>query len=130
MKSLFCSAIGSSILAMSAAESMFNPATSAVSIYNNKNFEKQVMLNRDKGISIVDFYKGSGKYLHQFVLNRLFLEPNSTQDRGQFEKFAIDNKKMMRIGGVNCDDFSAICDKEGITEFPTYRVYPPFPAPV
>jgi len=116
MKSLFCSAIGSSILAMSAAESMFNPATSAVSIYNNKNFEKQVMLNRDKGISIVDFYKGS--------------EPNSTQDRGQFEKFAIDNKKMMRIGGVNCDDFSAICDKEGITEFPTYRVYPPFPAPV
>ena len=42
----------------------------------------------------------------------------------------MEQKKMLRIGAVNCEDFSSICEKESITEFPTYRVYPPFPAPV
>ena len=36
---------------------------------------------------------------------------------------------MFRIGAVECNEFSSICDKEGITEFPTYKVYPPFPVP-
>jgi hypothetical protein len=30
---------------------------------------------------------------------------------------------------MDCADFEAICKKEGITEFPTVRLYPPFPAP-
>ena len=50
-------------------------------------------------------------------------------DKGQYEKFGIEQKKMLRIGAVDCADFGALCDKEGITEYPTYRVYPPFPAP-
>ena len=130
MKSLLCSAIGSCLLGMAAAESIYNPSTSAVAIYNNKNFEKQVSQNREKGISVVQFYKGSGKYLFARLNQHLILEPNSARDRPQFEKFGIDNKKMLRIGAVNCDDFSAVCEKENIAEFPTYRVYPPFPAPV
>ena len=44
-----------------AAESLYNPVKSSVTIYNPKNFEKQVTLNREKGISVVQFYKGSGK---------------------------------------------------------------------
>ena len=36
---------------------------------------------------------------------------------------------MFRIGAVECNEFKDICDREGITEFPTYRVYPPFPVP-
>ena len=36
---------------------------------------------------------------------------------------------MLRVGAVDCDDHAAICTKEGITEFPTYRIYPPYPAP-
>ena len=40
---------------------MYNPLKSAVINYNNKNFEKQVTLNREKGISVVQFYKSSGK---------------------------------------------------------------------
>lgn len=36
---------------------------------------------------------------------------------------------MFRIGAVECNEFADICAKEGITEFPTYRVYPPFPVP-
>jgi hypothetical protein len=36
---------------------------------------------------------------------------------------------MFRIGSVNCSDFKKICDNEGITEFPSYKVYPPVPVP-
>ena len=36
---------------------------------------------------------------------------------------------MLRIGSVECTQWSKICSKEGITEYPTYRVYPPNPAP-
>ena len=98
-----------------AAESMYNPVKSSIMNLNPKNFEKQVTLNREKGISVVQFYKPS--------------EEHSKQDKGQYEKFGLEQKKMLRIGAVDCDDFSSICSKEGITEFPTYRVYPPFPVP-
>jgi hypothetical protein len=36
---------------------------------------------------------------------------------------------MLRIGAVDCEEFTKICEKENVTEFPTYRVYPPFPVP-
>ena len=43
------------------AASLYNPLKSEVSIYNNVNFPKQVTNNREKGISIVQFYKAAGK---------------------------------------------------------------------
>ncbi len=42
------------------AESMYNPLKSEVSIYNTVNYPKQVINNREKGISIVQFYKFGG----------------------------------------------------------------------
>lgn len=36
---------------------------------------------------------------------------------------------MIRVGAIDCDDFWKICETEKVTTFPTYRVYPPFPAP-
>ena len=50
-------------------------------------------------------------------------------DKGQFEKFGMEQKKMLRIGAVDCEENAPICTKEGITEWPTYRIYPPFPVP-
>lgn len=47
----------------------------------------------------------------------------------EYEKFALDTKGIFRSGAVDCDDFKAICDKEGVTEFPTMKMYPPFPVP-
>ena len=67
--------------------------------------------------------------LIRFCLFFCNTEENSKQDQGQFEKFGIEQKKMLRIGAVDCEEFGQICDKEGVTEFPTYRVYPPFPVP-
>jgi hypothetical protein len=86
-----------------------------VNAYTQLNFEKQVTKKREQGISIVHFYKaGDGK-------------SDSMVD--DFSKFATDNKGIFRIGAVDCKDFESMCTKEGLTEFPTVRLYPPFPAP-
>lgn len=36
---------------------------------------------------------------------------------------------MFRIGSVECTEWKQICDKEGITTYPSYKVYPPIPIP-
>ena len=43
--------------------------------------------------------------------------------------FAKENKGMFRMGSVDCDDVSVLCNKEKIDKFPTWRIYPPFPIP-
>ena len=45
---------------------LYDGLRSEVAIYTNLNFEKQVSKNRDKGISIVHFYKDEGKYSLNF----------------------------------------------------------------
>ena len=45
---------------------LYDGLRSEVAIYTNLNFEKQVSKNRDKGISIVHFYKDEGKYSSNF----------------------------------------------------------------
>lgn len=50
-------------------------------------------------------------------------------DKGQYEKFGLEQKKMLRIGAVDCEESPTICSKESVSEFPTYRIYPPFPVP-
>lgn len=48
---------------------------------------------------------------------------------GQYENFAKENKGMFRITALDCEEYGSICTKEGVTKFPTFRVYPAFPAP-
>ena len=57
------------------------------------------------------------------------LDATAKRDQGQYEKFAIENKGMFRIGSVDCGEFKQICDKEGVTQYPTYKVFPPHPVP-
>ena len=47
-----------------------------------------------------------------------------------YEGFGTENKGIFRIGAVDCDTQGPICDKEKVTAFPTFKIYPPFPAPV
>jgi hypothetical protein len=53
--------IATTIIGLATAESMYNPLKSEVAIYNPVNFPKQVTNNREKGISIVQFYEFGGK---------------------------------------------------------------------
>jgi len=48
---------------------------------------------------------------------------------GQYEIFSKENKGLFRVDALSCDEFPIICAKEKVTKFPTFRVYPPFPAP-
>ena len=45
----------------SLSKQIYDNNRSDVAVYSQLNFEKQVSKNRDKGISIVHFYKSSGK---------------------------------------------------------------------
>jgi hypothetical protein len=44
-----------------ASKALYDPVKSYVTVVNNKNWDGQVNKNRVKGISIVHFYKESGK---------------------------------------------------------------------
>ena len=46
-----------------------------------------------------------------------------------YNNFATENKGIFRIGSVDCGDFEALCKKESVENFPTFKVYPPFPIP-
>jgi thioredoxin-like negative regulator of GroEL len=47
----------------------------------------------------------------------------------EYTTFSTDNKGMFRIGAVDCEDQPKICEKEKISNYPTMKIYPPFPAP-
>ena len=68
---------------------MYDHARSDVAIYTKLNFEKQVSKNRDKGISIVHYYKS---------------EEESEALKNNYENFATENKGIFRIGSVDCED--------------------------
>ena len=46
---------------------LYDSVRSYVTILNNKNFDAQVIKNRQKGITIVNFYKESGKSINQSI---------------------------------------------------------------
>lgn len=66
------------------AESMYNPLKSEVSIYNTVNYPKQVTNNREKGISIVQFYKFGGTpsfaFLSMFFRSKLKARPGLVRE--------------------------------------------------
>lgn len=47
-----------------------------------------------------------------------------------YKQFATENKGIFRIGAVDCDDTPKICEKEKVGQTPTFKIYPPYPAPV
>jgi hypothetical protein len=47
----------------------------------------------------------------------------------EFTKLAEDMSGIVFMGAVSCDDESAICEKEGVTAYPTVRIYPKTPIP-
>ena len=60
--------VGSSLSAV-----LYDHAKSDVSIYTPINFEKQVTKNRESGVSIVHFYKSTGKFNNWVYFTNIFL---------------------------------------------------------
>jgi len=69
--------------------SIYDPNKSDVTVYSRLNFEKQVTKNRDKGISIVHFFKrDDGR--------------SKDEIKPEFKSFATENKGIFRIGAIDC----------------------------
>ena len=49
------------LLGLIDAKSLYNPSITDVIVYSQMNFEKQVSNKRESGVSIVHFYKSTGK---------------------------------------------------------------------
>jgi hypothetical protein len=105
------------ILALSNSKELYDSNNSNVINLNKKNFDTQITSNRSKKIvSIVHYYT--------------FDDSKSTGYKIEFEKLANDHDGMFKVGAMNCQEFRDICEKHEIREFPTFKVYPPLPAPV
>ena len=105
------------ILAISSTKELYDNSNSNVINLNKKNFDTQIISNRNKKIvSIVHYYTPD--------------DSKSTGYKQEFEKLALEYDGMFKVGAMNCKEFRDICEKQEIREFPTFKVYPPLPAPV
>lgn len=67
--------------------------------------------------------------IHYFNPYFLCVDGKSEEFAKDYNTFSSENKGIFRIGAVNCDEQPKICEKEKVSAFPTFRVYPPFPIP-
>jgi hypothetical protein len=79
------------------------------------NFESQITNARQKGVSIVHFYRKN--------------DQGSAEFAPDYESFSGDMKGAFKIGAVDCDEHYDTCEKEKVTKTPLVRVYPPMPIP-
>jgi thiol-disulfide isomerase/thioredoxin len=80
------------------------------------NFDTQITNNRNKDIiSFVHFYSPDDGKSNQ--LKEVFIELDK------------EYSGMFKLAGLNCKKYKDLCSKEGVTDFPAYKVYPPLPAP-
>lgn len=56
-----------STISIVSAKALYDSVKSYVFVLNSKNFDAQVLKNRQKGITIVNFYKESGKILQSII---------------------------------------------------------------
>ena len=120
------------------AKSIYNTKKSYITPINKLNFEAQVTKTREttKNIIIIQYYKFNGKFflinLRIFVFSYiicLFLDGESKRFATEFDEFTNEFRGVFKIGSCDCEEDSAICEKEKITKFPTFRIYPPIPIP-
>lgn len=47
----------------------------------------------------------------------------------KYDEFTNEYKGIFRIASCDCEEAEKICQKESVTKYPTFRVYPPYPVP-
>jgi len=104
------------LLVLSLSERLYSDTKSKVIMLTGLNFNKWVTSVRSKGISIVHFYQKYDDLSKSKILR-------------EFGSLSEELNGIAFFGAVSCDDESAICEKEGITKYPTVRIYPRSPIP-
>ena len=95
---------------------LYDAGRSTLINLNPMNFDTQITNNRNKDIiSFIHFYSpDDGKSPH---LKDVFIELDK------------EYSGMFKLAGLNCKKYKDLCSKEGVTDYPTYKIYPPLPAP-
>ena len=95
---------------------LYDAGRSTLINLNPMNFDTQITNNRNKNIiSFIHFYSPDDGKSNQ--LKEVFIELDK------------EYSGMFKLAGLNCKKYKDLCSKEGVTEFPTYKIYPPLPAP-
>lgn len=104
------------LLCASVFAELYDFKESSIYILNTNNFDKQVTNKRDKYVSIVHFYRHT--------------DNRSTEIANNIKQLSNDWQGVYVIGVVDCDKFESLCEREGVSQTPVVKVYPPYPAPV
>ena len=95
---------------------LYDAGRSTLINLNPMNFDTQITNNRNKDIiSFIHFYSPNDGKSNQ--LKEVFIELDK------------EYSGMFKLAGLNCKKYKDLCSKEGVTDFPTYKIYPPLPAP-
>ena len=95
---------------------LYDSGRSTLINLNPMNFDTQITNNRNKEIiSFIHFYSPN--------------DGKSSQLKDVFIELDKEYSGMFKLAGLNCKMYKDLCSKEGVTEFPTYKIYPPLPAP-
>ena len=95
---------------------LYDAGRSTLINLNPMNFDTQIINNRNKDIiSFIHFYSPD--------------DGKSNQLKDVFIELDKEYSGMFKLAGLNCKKYKDLCSKEGVTEFPTYKIYPPLPAP-
>ena len=96
---------------------LYDDKVSLVSNLNAKNFNSQINANRSKNlISIVHYYTLSDGKSRDYVEN--------------YDKLSTDFDGMFKVAAMNCAQYKDVCEKQEVTSYPVFKVYPLLPAPV
>ena len=95
---------------------LYDAGRSTLINLNPMNFDTQIKNNRNKDvISFIHFYSPDDGKSNE--LKEVFIELDK------------EYSGMFKLAGLNCKKYKDLCAKEGVNEFPTYKIYPPLPAP-
>ena len=95
---------------------LYDPGRSTLINLNPMNFDTQITNNRNKEIiSFIHFYSPD--------------DGKSKQLKDVFIELDKEYSGMFKLAGLNCKKYKDLCSKQGVNEYPTYKIYPPLPAP-
>ena len=95
---------------------LYDTTKSTLINLNPMNFDTQITNIRNKQvISFIHFYSPD--------------DGKSNQLKDVFIELDKEYSGMFKLAGLNCKKYKDLCSKQGVTEYPTYKIYPPLPAP-
>lgn len=96
---------------------LYDAGRSTIINLNPMNFNTQITNNRNKNvISFIHFYSPD--------------DTKSPELKNVIVELDKEYSGMFKLAGLNCKKYVDLCAKEGVTTFPTFKVYPPLPVPI